>query len=93
MYNLYVSDGTAITAETVGNSLVSQFDDVEFTKIRIPFCRYGGKSQAAAQKLKDAYVDCQPLVINTVVDIELRRIIHSGGGLKLDPFQSVAEND
>ena len=82
----YVSDGTAITAETVGNSLVSQFDDVEFTKIRIPFVDTVEKAQAAAQKIKDAYVDCQPLVINTVVDIELRRIIHSGGGLKLDPF-------
>ncbi len=82
----YVSDGTAITAETVGHSLISQFNDIKFKQIRIPFVDSRHKAQLAAQRIKQANIDCQPLVINTVVDIELRRIIHSGGGLKLDPF-------
>ncbi len=82
----YVSDGTAITAETVGHSLISQFRDIEFRQIRIPFIDSIEKAQVAAEKIKAATGDFQPLVINTVVDIELRIIIHSGGGLKLDPF-------
>lgn len=82
----YISDGTAITAETVGHSLISQFSDIEFKQIRIPFIDSVEKAQAAADKIKSSYQDFQPLVINTVVDLELRIIIHSGGGLKLDPF-------
>ena len=82
----YVSDGTAITAETVGHSLISQFQDIKFKQVRIPFIDTIEKAKAAAEKIKEAKQNCQPLVINTVVDIELRRIIHSGGGLKLDPF-------
>jgi len=85
----YVSDGTAITAETVGHSLISQFRDIKFKQIRIPFVDTLEKAQEAADKIKSFNVDCQPLVINTVVDIKLRRIIHSGGGLKLDPFNSL----
>lgn len=85
----YVSDGTAITAETVGHSLISQFRDVEFKQIRIPFVDSVEKAQLAAEKIKTYHNDSQPLVINTVVDIKLRRIIHSGGGLKLDPFNSL----
>ncbi len=82
----YVSDGTAITAETVGHSLISQFQDISFDEIRLPFVDNKEKAQIAAQQIKQAGKGCQPLVINTVVDIELRKIIHSGGGLKLDPF-------
>ncbi|VAW39692.1 Phosphoenolpyruvate synthase regulatory protein [hydrothermal vent metagenome] len=82
----YVSDGTAITAETVGHSLISQFRDIKFKQIRIPFVDTVAKAQVAAEKIKSFNLFSQPLVINTVVDIKLRRIIHSGGGLKLDPF-------
>ncbi len=82
----YVSDGTAITAETVGHSLISQFQGISFNEIRIPFVDTKEKALAAAEKIKNAKHKCQPLVINTVVDLELRKIIHSGGGLKLDPF-------
>jgi len=82
----YVSDGTAITAETVGHSLISQFQDIDFDEIRLPFVDNEEKAQIAAAKIQQANQNCQPLVINTVVDVKLRKIIHSGGGLKLDPF-------
>lgn len=82
----YVSDGTAITAETVGHSLISQFDGIKFKEVRIPFIDSKVKAQIAADSIQAASDDCQPLVVNTVVDIKLRKIIHSGGGLKLDPF-------
>jgi len=85
----YVSDGTAITAETVGHSLISQFNNIEFKQIRIPFVDTLEKAHAAAERIKTNHVECQPLVINTVVDKQLRKVIHSGGGLKLDPFNSL----
>ncbi len=82
----YVSDGTAITAETVGRSLITQFTGIHFIEKRLPFINDEATAQAAATVIQNTPSDYQPLVINTVVDIELRRIIHSAGGLKLDPF-------
>lgn len=82
----YVSDGTAITAETVGRSLISQFKGVEFVEKRLAFINDEAGAQIAADIIAKTPTDFQPLVINTVVDIKLRKIIHSAGGLKLDPF-------
>ena len=82
----YVSDGTAITAETVGRSLITQFTGIEFVEKRLAFINDEETAIAAAELIKNSPSDYQHLVINTVVDIRLRKIIHSAGGLKLDPF-------
>ena len=82
----YVSDGTGITAETVGRSLISQFKGLDFIEKRMAFINDSETAKAAAAIISNTPSDYQPLVINTVVDIELRKIIHAAGGLKLDPF-------
>ena len=82
----YISDGTGITAETVGHSLITQFPFIKFSQKRFPFVDSEEKAQAAADAIRETPSDYQPLVINTVVDISLRKIIHAAGGLKLDPF-------
>ena len=43
----FVSDGTGLTVEALGHSLMTQFEDVEFTQIRIPFLDNIEKAQAA----------------------------------------------
>ncbi len=86
----YVSDGTGITAETVGQSLITQFPQhIKFVQKRIPFVDTEAKAEQAADLIRQAEADFQPLVINTVVDINLRKIIHAAGGLKLDPFNQL----
>ena len=86
----YVSDGTGITAETVGQSLITQFPKhIKFVQKRIPFVDTEVKAEQAADMIRQARADFQPLVINTVVDINLRKIIHAAGGLKLDPFNQM----
>jgi len=82
----YVSDGTAITAETVGRSLITQFTGVQFLEKRLPFINDAQTAQAAADIISSTPSEHPKLVVNTVVDIELRKIIHSAGGIKLDPF-------
>ncbi|MEO5625528.1 MAG: kinase/pyrophosphorylase, partial [Dokdonella sp.] len=44
----YVSDGTGITAETIGHSVLTQFDSVDFETYRIPFVDAEDKAQIAA---------------------------------------------
>ena len=45
----YVSDGTAITAETVGRSLITQFTGIDFIEKRLPFINDVETARAAAE--------------------------------------------
>lgn len=36
-YVFMISDGTGITAETFGHSLITQFENIKFEKLTIPY--------------------------------------------------------
>ena len=48
----YVSDGTGITAETIGHSLLTQFGDTRFITDRIPFVDNAEKAREAAERIR-----------------------------------------
>ena len=50
----YVSDGTGITAETIGHSLLTQFADTDFRTDRIPFVDTPEKAVEAAARIRAA---------------------------------------
>ena len=50
----YVSDGTGITAETLGHSLLTQFEGVRFRQARIPFVDTPEKAHAVIQRIEEA---------------------------------------
>ena len=50
----YVSDGTGITAETIGHSLLTQFVGVEFHTSRLPFVDTPEKAKATAERIREA---------------------------------------
>ncbi|MFN3842530.1 posphoenolpyruvate synthetase regulatory kinase/phosphorylase PpsR [Rehaibacterium terrae] len=84
----YVSDGTGITAETIGHSLLTQFEGVEFDTRRIPFVDSLDKARAAARTIREAgeRVGKQPIIVNTVVDSQLIEALAESGALMLDVF-------
>ncbi|MDN5924815.1 MAG: kinase/pyrophosphorylase, partial [Xanthomonadales bacterium] len=84
----YVSDGTGITAETIGHSVLTQFEGVEFTTFRMPFVDTEAKAQAAALRIKTLYAQSgqRPIVINTIMDKFLSDTVASSGALMLDVF-------
>lgn len=86
----FISDGTGITAETIGNSLLPQFPEAQFSPQRIPFIDSAEKAAAAAQQIRDSamHSGLRPIVINTVVDGELTSILAGSGALMLDVFAS-----
>jgi regulator of PEP synthase PpsR (kinase-PPPase family) len=49
----YVSDGTGITAETIGHSVLTQFDELEFDTYRLPFVDDG-----KGARLRRAHPQC-----------------------------------
>ena len=92
----FVSDSTGITAETIGNSILAQFEGVKFDGHRIAFVDNREKAEAAALRIKTVYAqnDERPIVVNTVVDPQLCEIIAESGALMIDvlaPFIGTLE--
>lgn len=84
----YISDGTGITAETIGHSLLTQFDGIDFDAVRIPFVDDAEQAHAAVARIRNAqaHFGTRPIVINTVVEPGLSEILASSGALMLDVF-------
>lgn len=84
----FVSDSTGITAETIGHSILTQFDGVHFDTYRLPFVDDADKAAAAALRIKTEYAKSgeKPIVINTLADRALCNIMADSGGLMLDVF-------
>jgi [pyruvate, water dikinase]-phosphate phosphotransferase / [pyruvate, water dikinase] kinase len=84
----YVSDGTGITAETIGHSVLTQFDGMEFDTCRLAFVDTEDKARAAVAQFQQsrALTGQRSIVINTVVDPELSAILAASGALMLDVF-------
>jgi regulator of PEP synthase PpsR (kinase-PPPase family) len=84
----FISDGTGITAETIGNSLLTQFNGIEFRTLRIPFVDTRDKALAAADEIRAAGLRAgvRPIVVNSAVDPELSALIVASGALMLDIF-------
>src|SRR5690349_3181713 len=94
----YVSDGTGITAETIGHSVLTQFDGIDFDTFRIPFVDDDEKAHGAAARIRNSYVTSgvRPIVVNTVIDPLLSEVLATSGALMLDvfaPFIGPLENE
>jgi [pyruvate, water dikinase]-phosphate phosphotransferase / [pyruvate, water dikinase] kinase len=85
----FVSDGTGLTAESLGQSMITQFDEVTFRRITIPFVDSVDKANAVIAEIRQATLidGKRPIVFSTLVDSELRAIIHSVDALLLDFFE------
>lgn len=88
----FVSDGTGITAETFGHSVLSQFD-LRFRQIRLPFIDTAGKAHDAYKKINEAYAEnnLRPIVFSTLVKAELAGIIRQAKALHMDLIQTFVE--
>ena len=87
----FVSDGTAITAETLGHSLLAQFPNVDFDIHIIP---YISSEEAATNVVAEINLRAQqdgqkPLVFDTLVDPYVRDIINTANAINLDVFEGL----
>jgi regulator of PEP synthase PpsR (kinase-PPPase family) len=89
----YVSDGTGITAETIGHSLLTQFAEARFVTDRIPFVDTVEKAREAAEEIRQAGIahGVRPVVVNSGVDPALNAAIAESGALVLDIFAPFIE--
>ena len=50
----FISDGTGITAETLGHSVLTQFENLRFRPQRLPFIDSADKAREAAVRINEA---------------------------------------
>jgi regulator of PEP synthase PpsR (kinase-PPPase family) len=86
----FVSDQTGVTAETMGHSLLTQFEGLEFRQVTLPFVSTLQKAQEAVRRIDaTAGVDgLRPLVFSTLVKADVRSVVKGSNGLFLDFFDA-----
>lgn len=84
----FVSNGTAITAETLGHSLLAQFPMLQFKTKTIPFINTEEKAISVCEEINRGINELNelPIVIATMADPELKKIVGQSKALILDPF-------
>ena len=86
----FVSDQTGVTAETMGHSLLTQFDGQAFRQVTLPFISTVDKAQEAVRRI-NATAEAEgvrPVVFSTLLQEDLREIIKCANGLFLDFFDA-----
>ena len=86
----FVSDGTGLTAEALGHSLLTQFEEVEFKQIRIPFLDTIEQAQEAVVHINaQGELDgMRPIVFTTLVNQKLAAIVHQADAFSLSYFET-----
>lgn len=84
----FLSDGTGITAETLGNTLLTQFAPAEFQKSTLPFINSAEKAQRTVDYINfvGGQHGARPIIFSTTVSDEVRAILRGADALFLDLF-------
>ncbi|MDP5239457.1 pyruvate, water dikinase regulatory protein [Uliginosibacterium sp. 31-16] len=85
----FISDGTGITAETLGHSLLAQFPDCRFRQVRLPFIETIEKAQDCVLQIREAAKrdGCRPIVISTLVNGVIVSELRQADAQFLDLFE------
>lgn len=86
----FISDGTGITAETLGQSLLAQFETINFTKLTRPYIDTTEKARAMVQQINKAAESdgVRPIIFDTLVNQGIRDILAESNGFMIDIFSS-----
>jgi hypothetical protein len=89
----FVSDQTGVTAETMGHSLLTQFDGLDFRPITLPFITTLDKAREAVGKIDQAARDegARPVVFATFVNNNIRDAVRCAECVFLDFFAAFLE--
>ncbi len=86
----FVSDQTGVTAETMGHSLLTQFDGQDFRPVTLPFISSADKALEAVRKIDATAAEegVRPIVFSTLVQEDVRDVVKQANGLFLDFFDA-----
>lgn len=86
----FISDGTGITAETLGQSLLAQFENINFHKLTRPYIDTAEKAQAMVQQINAAAEadGVRPIIFDTIVNRDIREVLSHCNGFMVDIFST-----
>lgn len=87
----FISDSTGITAKKLGQSLLAQFDNIEFDKVMLPYIDTEAKAQAVVEQVNLAFArdDQQPIIFDTIIQKDIRKIVATCNGFMVEDRKSV----
>ncbi|XLM20239.1 kinase/pyrophosphorylase, partial [Chromobacterium piscinae] len=85
----FISDRTGITAESLGHTLLTQFDALDFQRETVPFVDTVEKAQTLAERISAmAERDhLRPLVFTSIVNPEVREALRLSNVILIDFFE------
>jgi regulator of PEP synthase PpsR (kinase-PPPase family) len=89
----FVSESTGITAETLGHSLLSQFDSVDFEQIYMPYINTEARAKALTHRMQEAFErdGVRPIVFATMLNDEIAGILKAGNCYYMELFERFVE--
>jgi regulator of PEP synthase PpsR (kinase-PPPase family) len=89
----YVSDGTGITAEGFGHSLLAQFEQLSIREVRLPFVDSVPKAISALERINRASDEeaHRPIVFSTLVNTEMAAVLRAARAFVVDLFANFVE--
>ena len=89
----FVSDRTGITAETLGQSLLTQFEGVRFRQVAEPYVDSVEKASSLAERinLTASEEGAKPIVFSTLIAAATRAIVQDSECLFVDFFDAFIE--
>ena len=85
-----ISDGTGITVESLSNSLLSQFENITFEKLTLPYIDTLEKAHVVVEQMNRCYTETgsKPLGFMTLVNPEISRLIAQSHACVFDLFNT-----
>jgi len=86
----FLSDGTGITSQMLGHSLLTQFEGVEFDQVTLSFIDSLQKAEECRARIEQeaARGNGQPVVFSTLVNTDVRAVVRRTSALFLDFFET-----
>ncbi len=86
----FVSDGTGITAEILGHSLLTQFEGMQFDQVTLAFVDSLERAEECRSRIEAVASEsgAQPIVFSTLVNRTWREVVWRAPALCLDFFES-----
>ncbi|WHI46856.1 pyruvate, water dikinase regulatory protein [Microbulbifer sp. JMSA004] len=86
----FISDGTGLTVEAIGHSLLAQFRDQQVEQVTLPYIDSTEKVKQALQRIEKAADESglQPIIITSIVSDKIREQLHQSSALMLDIFEN-----
>lgn len=85
----FISDGTGITVENLGQSLLTQFCDLQYTSKKYPYVNTLQKAKTIITEIENENKkqDKRPIILSTLIDKDIRNTIKSANAFQIDFFE------